>query len=79
MFEHKTKVNDGFTKKYGVGKLLYFEEYQYIEDAIYREKQLKKWRRKWKEELIEKENPLWKDLAESWDFSEFLDPGSSPG
>ncbi|MBI5415093.1 GIY-YIG nuclease family protein [Candidatus Peregrinibacteria bacterium] len=79
MLEHKAKLKDGSTKKYGVQRLMYFEEYQYIGDAIYREKQLKKWRRKWKEELMEKENPLWKDLAESWNDDCIFDPGSSPG
>jgi len=62
IYEHKNKLIDGFSSKYNLNKLVYFEEYELIEDAIKREKQLKKWKRKWKEELIEKKNPFWKDL-----------------
>jgi len=62
-FQHKTKFNkDSFTAKYGVSKLVYYEIHQYIQDAILREKQMKKWERKWKLNLIEKENPEWRDL-----------------
>lgn len=62
-FQHKAKFNkDSFTAKYRVDRLVYFENYQYIHDAIQREKQLKTWRRQWKIELIEKENPECKDL-----------------
>jgi len=60
--EHKNRVIEGFTKKYNVHILVYFEHFQYIEDAIKREKQLKKWNRSWKIELIEKDNPDWEDL-----------------
>lgn len=62
MWEHKNKVADGFTKKYGVGKLVHFEGTSDVMSAIAREKQLKNWQRKWKLELIEKSNPDWKDL-----------------
>lgn len=65
-YQHKSDVNDGFTKKYGVHKLVYFEEFQNINDAISREKRIKKWNRQWKLELIEKMNPDWKDLY--WDI-----------
>ena len=61
MYEHKEKMIDGFTKKYGVDKLVYAEEYQYIHDAINREKSLKKWKREWKIRLIEEQNPEWVD------------------
>lgn len=62
-FQHKLKENkDSFTAKYNINKLVYYEEYKYIQEAIKREKQLKKWNRKWKIELIEKENPAWRDL-----------------
>lgn len=60
--QHKNKIADGFTKKYGVDKLVYFEETTEIESAILREKQLKKWNRSWKLALIEKQNPNWDDL-----------------
>ncbi len=62
MMEHKTGVFEGFTKQYFVHRLVYFEEYQSITDAIHREKCLKKWNRKWKIKLIEENNPEWTDL-----------------
>ncbi|MEL6357196.1 MAG: GIY-YIG nuclease family protein [Bacteroidota bacterium] len=66
VFEHKHKVLKGFTKRYGLHKLIYFEVHQYVNDAINREKQLKKWERQWKINLIEEENPNWDDLAYDW-------------
>jgi len=57
-------------------RLVYFESTEYVYEAICREKQLKKWNRWWKIELIEEENPCWKDLAEDWDFGET--PGVNP-
>lgn len=64
IFEHKNKIYEGFTKKYKVFTLVYFEKHLTVEDAMKREKQLKKWNRKWKIELIEKYNPNWEDLSE---------------
>lgn len=61
-FEHIFSRNESFTKKYFVHKLVYFETYGEITDAIHREKQLKKWNRQWKVNLIEKQNPKWEDL-----------------
>jgi putative endonuclease len=61
--EHKNGQNDTFTKKYFVQKLVYFEETSDVEAAIRREKLLKGWNRAWKMNLIEKENPEWKDLS----------------
>ncbi len=66
VFEHKTGVIKGFTQKYGVAMLIYFEEFQQVEQAIERENNLKKWKRAWKLKLIEKENPNWNDLAKDW-------------
>ena len=63
MEEHQTKQVDGFTKKYNVVTLVYFESTEDIESAISREKVLKHWNREWKINLIEKENPEWKDLS----------------
>jgi putative endonuclease len=60
--EHKRKEFKGFTEKYDVDKLVWFDETSYIGAAIKREKELKKWLRKWKVTLIEKTNPEWKDL-----------------
>jgi putative endonuclease len=62
MPEHKNHMFEGFTKKYNVDKLVYYEKQLTPEDAMRREKQLKKWNRKWKIELTEKNNPDWKDL-----------------
>src|SRR3989344_9432491 len=72
--EHKQKEVEGFTKKYGVDKLVYLEETSDIEGAIIREKQLKKWNRKWKLELIEKGNPDWKDLYDGLISGSPLEP-----
>lgn len=66
MFEHKNKLVDGFSKRYGLDKLMYFEMYQYVNDAILREKRLKKWKRQWKINLIMEDNPNWNDLAFDW-------------
>ncbi len=60
--EHKYELVQGFTKKYGVKNLVYFESTPDINSGIEREKQMKKWNREWKIKLIEKENPDWKDL-----------------
>ena len=60
--EHKNNLVDGFTKKYHIHRLVYYEETDNAESAIGREKQMKKWRRQWKTELIEKVNPEWEDL-----------------
>jgi putative endonuclease len=62
--EHKKKLIDGFTKKYNVDKLVYFEQTENIRSALNREKQLKNWHRSWKVNLINKFNPDWKDLSE---------------
>ena len=64
IWEHKTDVADGFTKKYAVHRLIYYESHSDMASAITREKQLKKWNRAWKLKLIEEKNPEWKDL---WD------------
>ena len=62
VWEHKSDVVEGFTKKHSVHNLVYFELHGDMESAITREKQLKKWNRAWKIELIEENNPTWKDL-----------------
>jgi putative endonuclease len=64
LFEHKNKLVPGFTMKYNINKLIYFEHFNNINDAIRREKQLKKWNRKWKEEIINQANPEWNDLSD---------------
>ena len=62
VYEHREGVADGFTKKYQVHRLVYFEQHSDIEAAIRREKRLKKWNRAWKVRLIEETNPNWDDL-----------------
>ncbi len=74
--QHKQKEVQGFTSQYNLDRLVYFEEYQYVYDAIAREKQLKNWKRRWKEDLIRTMNPAWLDLAIGW-FDR--DPESSSG
>ena len=66
ILEHKDRINKGFTYRYNVDKLVYYEVHGYINDAILREKRIKKWNRKWKEELIEEHNKEWNDLALEW-------------
>ena len=63
-YEHRNGLADGFTKKYNLKMLVYFEVFNRVEDAILREKRLKKWNRQWKIDLIEKVNPNWDDLYE---------------
>ena len=62
VYEHKNNLVDGFTKKYNVHMLVYYQQFEDVETAILEEKRLKKWNRKWKIELIEKDNPDWRDL-----------------
>jgi putative endonuclease len=62
VFEHKTGVVGGFTTRYGVHRLVYAESHGSMDEAILREKQIKKWRRAWKIEMIERDNPTWRDL-----------------
>ena len=79
---HRTGAHGGFTARYEVKRLVWFETHATMESAILREKQLKKWRRQWKYALIEGANPLWRDLAEELGFPPLVgkvDPGSRPG
>ena len=61
-YEHKNKLVDGFTKKHDLHRLVWYEIHKTAESAITREKRIKKWERKWKIEIIEKDNPGWHDL-----------------
>ena len=72
LYEHRHKLVKGFTEKYGLSKLVYFEQTDNIESAILREKQLKKWRRDKKNFLIQTTNPEWADLLQE-------DPSASVG
>ena len=64
VYEHKNDIREGFTSRYGVHILVWYETYEDIHAAILREKRIKKWRRAWKLQLIEKDNPDWADLYE---------------
>ncbi|MEO9870249.1 GIY-YIG nuclease family protein [Ekhidna sp.] len=67
IFEHKQKLDPkSFTRKYQVDQLMWFETHNDVNEAIKREKLIKKWKRQWKVELIEKENPKWEDLSKNW-------------
>jgi putative endonuclease len=64
IYEHKNKLVDGFTKKYNISKLVYFEETIDVVAAISREKEIKRWRREKKDKLVNGRNPMWQDLSE---------------
>ena len=64
VWQHKEDLADGFTKRYEVHTLVWYEAHETMESAIRREKAIKEWKRRWKLELIEKQNPEWRDLYE---------------
>ena len=64
--QHKRGEVEGFTRKYWVNRLVYFESFQYVNNCIDREKQIKSWTRAKRVALIEKDNPTWEDLAKDW-------------
>ncbi|NVD26561.1 GIY-YIG nuclease family protein [Parasphingorhabdus flavimaris] len=68
IYQHREGIADGFTKRYNLNKLVLFEQFGTMERAILREKQLKRWHRQWKLNLIEATNPRWRDLAEDLGF-----------
>jgi len=74
VYEHKHKLLDGFTKKYKLTSLVYFETFNNMQATIQREKQLKNWHREWKINLMGSINPDWKDLSE--DFNSDPEPSS---
>lgn len=77
IWEHKTGAHDGFSQRYKLKRLVYLEEFDRIEDAIIREKQLKRWKRQWKINLINRQNPRWLDLAAEMDSCLRRSDGSS--
>ena len=68
--EHKLHINDGFSKRYNLELLVYYEIFERLDAAVKREKQLKKWRREWKESLINDLNPTWTDLSDEIGLNE---------
>ncbi|HEX8486720.1 GIY-YIG nuclease family protein [Sphingomonas sp.] len=86
IMQHRAHAFDGYTKKYGIIRLVYYEVADTMDVAIRREKQLKRYRREWKRNLIERQNPMWNDLAVGLGLDPLtalpgpaLDPGTSPG
>lgn len=71
-WQHREGVTGGFTKRYDVKRLVWFEVHDSMESAILREKTIKRWARAWKIELIENENPIWRDLAEDFGFGSLI-------
>ena len=76
VFEHKNNLIEGFTSKYKCHRLVYFETFHNVVDAIAREKEIKGWRREKKNKLVESLNPEWKDLAKDWYPETFMKDGS---
>jgi len=72
VWQHREDITGGCTKRYAVKRLMWFEVHETMETAIRREKSLKRWRREWKIELIEAENPTWRDLAEDFGFESLI-------
>ena len=84
IWQHRTEVTQGFTARYGVKRLVWFELHETMDAAIVREKRIKRWAREWKYDLVNAINPTWRDLAEDFGFEPLhigrkADPGSSPG
>ncbi|MCP3729782.1 GIY-YIG nuclease family protein [Sphingomonas sp. MG17] len=86
IIQHREGAFDGHTKKWGIHRLVYYEAGGTMESAIAREKQLKRYRREWKRNLIERENPMWNDLAVGLGLEPLavvtrsaVDPGTRPG
>ena len=83
IWQHREEVTRGFTRRYGIKRLVWFEVHETMEGAIRREKSIKRWHRQWKVQLIERENPTWHDLAEDFGFDSLIkkkvDSGSRPG
>ena len=72
IWQHREEVTRGFTKRYGVKRLVWFEIHERMDTAIGREKSIKRWQRAWKVQLIEADNPTWRDLAEDFGFKSLI-------
>jgi putative endonuclease len=68
IYQHREGLAEGFTKRYGIKRLVWFESHETMEQAIVREKRIKRWPRQWKYDLIHERNPTWRDLAEDFGF-----------
>jgi len=76
VWQHKNNVSRGFVRRYGCKKLVWFGETSEVQEALREEKRLKRWHRQWKINLIERDNPHWRDLASEWGLA---DPETSSG
>ena len=72
VWQHREGITKGFTSRYRVTRLVWFEVHETMDDAIKREKSIKRWQREWKIELIEADNPMWRDLAEDFGFESLI-------
>jgi putative endonuclease len=79
VWQHREEATGGFTKRYRVKRLVWFEVHETMESAIRREKTIKRWARAWKIEAIERENPTWRDLAEDFGFESLIKKRWTPG
>ena len=79
VFQHKNGLVEGFTKKYKCHRLVYYESFSYIGEAIAREKEIKGWRREKKNALVEAMNPQWRDLSAGWYKGRKIPPQPPPG
>jgi len=79
LWQHRSASKPGFTKKYSVHRLVYFEPFHDMDSAIAREKQLKRWHRQWKISLVEEKNPYWEDLAIGLGFEALPTKSDGPG
>ena len=68
LHQHREEAFKGHSTRYGIKRLVWFERYETMDTAIHREKQIKRWVREWKYELVNAANPMWRDLAEDWGF-----------
>ena len=68
IYQHRAEAFDGYTAEYGIKRLVWFERHELMETAIRREKQIKRWLRKWKYDLVNAANPTWRDLAKDFGF-----------
>ena len=78
IWQHREEVTRGFTKRYGVKRLVWFEIHERMDTAIGREKSIKRWQREWKVQLIEADNPTWRDLAEDFGFESLIKNRRTP-
>jgi putative endonuclease len=78
VWQHREEITGDFTKRYGVKRLVWYEVHDIMDGAIRREKTIKRWQRRWKIELIDRDNPTWRDLAEDFGFESLIERRWTP-